>query len=264
MTLEKKIGLQDKRIFFLDKDGTLAIGDNALPGSVSFLKHLREKGKIFYVLSNNSSKTPKMHMDSLKKAGINVGEENILVSLHAALDFFRSSGFRSVYWAANKEVGDYIENEGFKFEEQNPEAALLTYDTEINYNKLVKIVELVRKGIPYYSTHIDLVCPAPSGSLPDVGTFIEVIRLTTGVLPKRTFGKPDKGLISSTLKKHSLFEKDAVIIGDRLYTDIKLAENSDITSVLVLSGETKKEDYESSKIRADIIVDGIDELLDFI
>ena len=69
-----------------------------------------------------------------------------------------------------------------------------------------------------------------------------------------------RNLINNELKKHNLTYKDAVLIGDRLYTDIKLAENSDITSILVLSGETTRSMYESSEINADIIVKSIMDL----
>ena len=84
--------------------------------------------------------------------------------------------------------------------------------------------------------------------------------MTTGILPNKVFGKPDKSFIDPILKKYGLTYKDAVIIGDRLYTDMKLAENSPITSVLVLAGETKREDYEESNNNIDIVISGLSEL----
>ncbi|MHA1793383.1 MAG: HAD hydrolase-like protein, partial [Promethearchaeota archaeon] len=153
---------------------------------------------------------------------------------------------------------------GFIFDDKEPEAILLTYDIELTYEKLEKLTYLVRKGIPYYATHPDIVCPTDRGSLPDIGTFIEVIRLTTGIVPNRIFGKPNKDFINPILKKHGLSYSDTVIIGDRLYTDIKLAENSDITSILVLSGETTRKAHEKASVKADIVVNSVAELIEFI
>jgi HAD superfamily hydrolase (TIGR01450 family) len=246
--------ISDKKIYFIDKDGTLILKNQKIKGTDIFLNELKKKDKIFYVITNNSSKTPIEHWINLRELGFNVTPANILVSIQSTLVFLRENGIINLFWVSTRKVSEYIENEGFIFDDKKPQALLLTYDTEINYAKLETLIYFIRKDIPYYATHIDLVCPTPIGPVPDIGTFIEIIRMTTGVLPKKTFGKPEKSLIDPILKKHKCQYKDAVVIGDRLYTDTKLAENSDLTSVLVLTGETNREDYEESRILTDIIV----------
>ncbi len=141
---------------------------------------------------------------------------------------------------------------------------MLTYDDEITYEKLVKLIYFIRKGIPYYATHSDLVCPTPEGSIPDIGCYINLVETVTKIKPNKIFGKPELSFIKSILDKHGLVESDAVVIGDRLYTDIELAEDSEIISVLVLSGETKRDFYEFSKIKADIVVPSLEELKDYL
>lgn len=121
----------------------------------------------------------------------------------------------------------------------------------------------INLGIPYYATHMDIVCPTESGFVPDIGTFIKTIELTTGKLPDKFFGKPEKICIKNYLGKDNMDIKDSVVIGDRLYTDIRLAQNMGMLSILVLSGETK-EDYELSNIRADIVVNSVKDLIDFV
>ena len=106
-----------------------------------------------------------------------------------------------------------------------------------------------------------MLCPSIKGLIPDIGTFINMFKEATGRMPDKTFGKPLKDIIKPVLLKHKLEYKDSVIIGDRLYTDIKMANNSKMISILVLSGETNKSDIKSSKIKPDVILNNIGELI---
>jgi HAD superfamily hydrolase (TIGR01450 family) len=253
--------IRDKKIFFIDRDGTLTLGKSVIKGAIEFLNSLKREDKYFFVATNNSSITPKEHLDRFNKLGLGLKEDNILVSSSSALSFLKQNDFNRIFWVANKNVSNFFEKEGLIYDEKNPQAILLTYDDEINYDKLKKLTNFVRFGVPYYATHSDIVCPTDKGPIPDIGTFIKIIEMTTGILPNKIFGKPDKSFIDPILKKYNLSREDAVIIGDRLYTDIKLAEDSNITSILVLTGETKREDYEDSTIRSNIIVSSFWDLI---
>lgn len=256
--------LKDKKVFFIDRDGTITLGNEIIPGVDKFISKLRQKNKKFYVLTNNSSRTPKEHFEKLKEIGLEITEDNILVSIQSALTYLQKKEIKDIYFVANTNVSNYILEQGFNYNDKDPQALLLTYDDELTYEKLRKFVILARKGIPYYATHSDIVCPTPNGDIPDIGTFIKIIEMSNGLIPNKIFGKPDKNIIDGELQKYDFKEKDVVIIGDRLYTDIKLAENSDITSILVLSGETKREDYENSSVRANIVVSNLDVIVDYL
>jgi len=256
--------IKNKKIYFLDRDGTLTLGDKKLNFSDELIKTLKKRKKFFYLITNNSSRTPKQHYTRFKELRLKIKLQNILVSSQVAIAHLKDNGIKRIYLVANSKVTAFFKEEGFILDDKHPEATLLTYDDEVNYGKLVKLIELIRKGIPYYATHVDVVCPTPNGSIPDIGTLIEVIRMTANKIPDKIFGKPDKAFIEGILKAHKLSNKDAVIIGDRLYTDILLAKNANITSVLVLSGETKREEYELSDTRADIIINDLGELIEYI
>ena len=256
--------LKNKKIFFIDRDGTLTLNNDMIKNADNFINALKLKNKKYLVVTNNSSKTPAKHLENFNNLGLSLGIENILVSLVSALDYLKGNKLNNIFWIANSEVSSYIESKGFIYDQKKPKAILLTYDTELSYEKLVLSCHLIRKGIPYYATHLDMVCPTPYGDIPDIGTFIDVLETTTNTRPNRIFGKPNSNLIESTLEKYNLSHEDAVIIGDRLYTDIKMAENSKLTSVLVLSGETKREMYEYSSIKADVVVPSVSDLIEFI
>jgi len=256
--------LSKRQVFFLDKDGTLTRDSRITSEAAHFLSELNKQHKSFYVLTNNSSKINTEHRKTLSAQGLKIKKSQIISSLDATVDYLHSTGLKKLFWVANKNVTKFLTEAGFIFEDINPEALLLTWDTEITYKKLETLVNLVRLGFPYFATHPDLVCPTGSGPIPDIGSFIEVVRIATEKIPDKIFGKPNLSMVTPTLKKMKLKESDAVMIGDRLYTDILLAENSNILSVLVLSGETDRSSYEFSETRADIVVKEISQLIPFI
>ncbi len=256
--------LKNKKVFFIDLDGTLKLGDQVIDGSIDFLEMLQRKKKKFFLFTNNSSRTAKQYQEKFSQLGLSVDIENVLVSLQPAITYFRQNKIRKIYYVANENVSRYLLKQGFIFEDKSPDAVLLTYDDQVTYDKLKSCSSLVRKGIPYYATHSDVVCPTPDGDIPDIGTFIKLIEMTTGIVPNMVFGKPNKNFLLPILKDLKISPDDAVIVGDRLYTDIILGKNSNICSVLVLSGETKREGYEDSDVRADVIVPNIKELIGYL
>ncbi|SER65295.1 HAD-IIA family hydrolase [Psychrobacillus sp. OK032] len=256
--------LPSKSTYILDLDGTLSLGDMLIEGARDFIKQLTVKNKNIYIMTNNSSKTPDYYMDKLINLGLS-DNINVISSLDLAIQFFREKNLTRIYWVANKEVDAYLASVGLIYDDKSPQGLLLTYDTDITYNKLLKLTELVHRGLPYYATHTDVVCPTELGySIPDIGTFIELIRLTSGFVPQKTFGKPGLQGIQYVANKDNIKMSEMVMIGDRLYTDILMTKNTDITSVLVLSGETTRDMYEESEIEADIIMKSIYQLKDFI
>jgi HAD superfamily hydrolase (TIGR01450 family) len=255
---KKLTELKLKTNFLLDKDGTLSIGNKILNGAKELATKLTTFGKQVYIMTNNSSKTPDQHLTFFNNSNLKITPKNILLSTDATIKHLNSKGLKNIFLLANTCVFDYFKEQGFKFSSNNPDAVVLTYDTEITYDKLRTASLLLNKGIPYFATHSDMVCPTEEGYVPDIGTFIHSILSASGRFPDKIFGKPSLELISH------LNKRDSVIVGDRIYTDIKLAKDAGMLSVLVLSGETKRDDVEFSEIKPDIIVKDINELLLYI
>jgi len=256
--------LNNKKVFFIDRDGTLILDNHVIDGANELLDLLRERGKKLFLLSNNSSKSPSTHIESLRQAGLKLEPHELLISLDASLDFLLEKDYKRIFWVATSDVSSYISSKGFSFETVSPQALLLTYDTEITYSKISHFIRLLRNSIPYIATHRDLLYPTKDGALPDIGCTIDIIAKSTGKLPDKIFGKPSLEMIIPTLKRLNVPLSQAVIVGDRLYTDIKLAAGSDLLSVLVLTGETKRSNYEFSDIRADIVLPSIKELFELL
>jgi HAD superfamily hydrolase (TIGR01450 family) len=151
--------------------------------------------------------------------------------------------------------------EGFEICTSSPEFVLVGYDTELTYDKLVTVCGLINKGVDYIATHCDLICPSEQGAIPDIGTIINMLTTTTGKKPYKVFGKPEVELINDICKNKGLAKSDVLMIGDRLYTDIKMAVNASIDSLLVLSGDTSRDELENSNILPTYVLKDFSEIL---
>jgi len=257
--------IKDKKLFIFDIDGTISLDNRLFRRTKDVFEKLCAQGKFIYVITNNSSKLPGHYIANLEKTGLDVAKIRLITSLDIALGYLADNGFNNIYFAANDVVSQYIQSKGFRLDENDPKCILLTFDTEINYAKLLKITELLHKGVPYFVTHTDFVCPTDLGySVPDVGSFMALIEAATGKAPDKAFGKPESYGIEKALEETGLSIDDAIVFGDRLYTDIELGNRANATSVLVLSGETDMKMYEKSGIKADIVIESIDELYDYL
>lgn len=138
---------------------------------------------------------------------------------------------------------------------------MLGFDTTLNYEKLKKACDYIRNGCIYFGMNPDWNCPAEDGKfLPDCGSMAKLIEASTGRFPE-FFGKPSKYTLDYIIKETGNKPEEIAIVGDRLYTDIAVADGSAVTSILVLSGESSLEDVEKSKIKPDYIVENLMEIL---
>lgn len=236
-----------KRCIVLDMDGTVYLGNIPIKGAVKFIQdHWNDTD--FYFLSNNTSKSPQTYVDKLNGMGIPARLDLLLSPVTPLVNFLRSRGIKKAYPVGNEDFQRDLKNRMPELEltDQDAEAVILAYDTSLTYDKLARSALLLQNPeVLFLATHPDLVCPSPEGPLPDVGSFIELYHTATGRRPQFIFGKPDPAVLAPLLAKYD--KKDMVMVGDRLSTDKKLAENSGIDFCLVLSGEATLEDLEKEK-----------------
>lgn len=243
-----------KRCVVLDMDGTVYLGDIPIEGAVKFIQdHWDDLD--FYFLSNNTSKSPQTYVDKLNRMGIPARRELLLSPVTPLVNFLRENNILRVYPVGNRDFRRDLKERmpEISFGEDGAQAVVLAYDTELDYEKLSRSALLLQKPeVLFLATHPDLVCPSPEGPLPDVGSFIQLYRAATGRTPQRIFGKPDPAVLSPLLAKYR--PEEMVMVGDRLSTDKKLAENSGIDFALVLSGEAKLEDLAHESVQPSVIL----------
>ena len=255
--------LREKKAFFFDLDGTLYLGNKIFDGVHDLIKLLKEKNKLFYFLSNNSSKSTSDYLLKLKKLNLDATRENIILSQHPTIDYLKSEGCKKIFLMGTKSLKDEFKQEGFELTESDPEMLVLGFDQELTYDRLVKASEFLQDDIPYIATHLDDRCPTEDGYIPDAGGMAALLYKTAERMP-RVFGKPNKEMILFKLQQTGISPEDAVMFGDRLYTDMKMGINAGITTCLVLSGESTLEMAEKSENKPDFILEGVWKLLEIL
>ena len=249
-----------KSCFVLDMDGTVYLGSIPIAGAVRFIVS-RWDELDFYFLSNNTSKGPETYIAKLNGMGIPATPDRILSPTTPLVEYLRAEGISRACLVGNS---DYTRTLKAAMPElvlsaKGAQAVILAYDTELTYEKLVVSCHLLQKPeVLFLATHPDLVCPDPAGPLPDVGSFIALYEKATGRLPQRIFGKPDPHVLSPLLAAYA--KEKMVMVGDRLSTDKKLAENAGIDFVLVLSGEATRQDVEQERVQPWRIVETLGDL----
>ena len=239
--------LSKVRGFLLDMDGTFYLSDRLLDGALRFIDLLREQGKEFLFLTNNSSKHRRQYAEKITRLGLPLPEEMVLTSGEAtALHLQNEKPGARVYVVGTPSLEEEFHLHGFQLVDQNPDFIVLGFDTTLTYQKLWTLCDFVRAGVPYIATHPDFNCPTETGWMPDIGAMIAFVKAATGREPDLVVGKPNRLIVDAAAAKLNLPVDQLAMIGDRLYTDIALGQSSGIATVLVLSGETKIEDLKDS------------------
>lgn len=246
---------------FLDLDGTIYLGDGLIEGASQFLDRLEQHGIRRFFLSNNSSKSVSQYLEKLRIMGIDATEGEILLSTHDLISWLSDEGVVDTFLVGTEGMREMLESSGFSTVSDDPEYVVLGYDTEINYDKLATSSIHLHNGVPMVASHPDMVCPSPVGDLPDTGAYMALFEATTGVRPKHVCGKPNKGMILHKIKEIGIQPSNCAMVGDRLYTDMEMADRAGVHGILVLSGEATREDLDLSNLKPSLVVDSVASLL---
>ncbi len=248
---------RNKKVAFLDLDGTIYLGDALIPGAKEFLDSLRDRGIFFYYLSNNSSRSKSDYVIKLTGLGIITDEDRIILSTDGVIEFLLEKNIKDLYVVGTKSMQQMFIQAGFDISSRSPRYIILGFDTELTYEKLKTAALFLQKGVELIATHPDLVCPTPEGFIPDTGSMLALFEKATDKKPIKIFGKPNPEMVAHILKKHSITSQQTVMIGDRLYTDMELARRIPCDSILVLSGETRKEDLVKIEEQPTLVVESV-------
>lgn len=255
---------KNKKLFLLDMDGTVYHGDIPISGATTFIKSLCRTGADYIFMTNNSSKSADAYLEKLHRLGFPSEKKNILTSGQAAAVFLREKKENAAVYvmgtaSLRRELACYgldVRTEPDK----DIDFLLVGYDTELTYKKMEDACELICRGVPFFATNPDVVCPAPNGRyLPDCATMCCCLEKATGKTPFY-IGKPRPEMPLAALSVFGVDKKDAVVVGDRLYTDIRCGVNAGIDTVLVLSGESTVADIEKFGVMPTAVAESVCEM----
>ncbi|MBT6971500.1 MAG: HAD-IIA family hydrolase [Euryarchaeota archaeon] len=253
--------LEGVKAIFLDLDGTIYLGGELIEGALEFLNRCEQQGVQRFFLSNNSSRSVDAYVEKLHNFGIPCTTGDVLLSTHDLLSWLSSNNITETYLIGTEGMRSMLEERGISTKSKSPQYVVLGYDTEITYEKLEIASILLHKGVPMVASHPDMVCPSPDGGLPDTGAYMALFEATTGVRPEHICGKPNPGMILHKVEELGLQPQQCAMVGDRLYTDIEMANRAGVKGVLVLSGEATLEDLKQSPQTPDLVVNSVDEML---
>lgn len=243
--------------FMIDMDGTVYKGGDLIPGATDFISALKDKGIPFVFLTNNSSHSRRYYYDKLIRMGFDVTMENVLTSNIATIRFVLSERpGKRVYVVGSPDVIEEVRSAGVDVVEDDPDIVYLTFDRTITYEKINNAYKALMKGAELIATHPDDVCPTETDYDIDIGPFIRMFEQmcqTTAVV----VGKPNRLMLEMAAREMGVDPEGTVMVGDRLYTDIKMGELAGTSTILVLSGETTREDLEGSGIRPTHVLDSV-------
>ena len=256
--MDKTKRIKNIKLFVLDMDGTIYLGENVLPGALEFVREARASGRRVVFFTNNASRNPQNYVDKLDRMGFGASRSDVVTAGDVTIEFLkRHRPGKKVYLVGTKALErSFIEN-GIELCEK-ADIVVTSFDTELTYEKLVIACDLIRGGAEYLCTHPDFNCPTETGFIPDSGSIAALVTASTGVKPKY-FGKPYRETADMISELFGTPFKETAVVGDRLYTDIALGKNNGLLSILVLTGETHAEDVNKSNA-PDIILDGIGDI----
>jgi len=238
--------IKNKAGFIIDMDGVIYHGNKLLPGVTDFLAWLESENKKYLFLTNASERTPKELHEKLKRLGINVGEEHFYTSALATAAFLSSQNPNgSAYIIGDAGVIHALYAVGFTTNNVNPDYVVVGDTHSYSFEKIELAINLVLKGARLIGTKKALIAP---------------IEIVTG---KKAYfvGKPNPLMMRIALKKLEVQREDAIVIGDRMDTDIRCGLESEIDTLLVLSGITSRDDIDKFPYHPHYVLNGVNDLV---
>lgn len=257
--------LSHVRHIALDLDGTIYRGGTLFEFTVPFLRELGELGIGHTFLTNNSSKSTSDYVEHLNRLGIPATRDQVYTSTRSTIEFLRQNypQIRNVFVLGTPSLMKEFQEAGYQImaDEEAPQCVIVGYDTALPYPRLCKAAWWISKEIPYIATHPDRVCPTDQPLvLIDCGAVCACLESATGIPPFAVLGKPDPRMLTGIMRAHNLKPNELIMAGDRIYTDMAMAQHAGAVSVLVLTGEATREDAEVADQQPDLILPSLSEL----
>ena len=255
--------LKKKTLYLLDMDGTIYNENEIFEGTLDFLNEIERRQGQYIFITNNSSKSVEDYVKKVKDMGIKAEYENFYTSSQATAMYLKENyPGQVVYCMGTRSLIKELREVGIEVVTEVDERAsvvLIGFDTENTSEKIRNTCIMLGKDVTYLATNPDLVCPVSFGYIPDCGSMSIMLKNATGKEPF-FIGEPEPIMVNCVLKKLNKTPEEAVIVGDRLYTDIKTGVNAGVDTICVLSGEATLGDIENGEVKPDYIFKSVKEI----
>jgi NagD protein len=258
----RAVTTREIRSWLMDMDGVLVSEQHAVPGADAFLNGLRERGRPFLVLTNNSIYTPRDLAARLRASGLDVPESAIWTSALATARFLedqRPGG--SAYVIGEAGLTTALHEAGYTMTEQSPDYVVLGETRTYSFERITQAIRLIGEGARFIATNPDATGPSKEGPLPATGAVAALITRATGVDPYYV-GKPNPLMMRSALNALDAHSESTAMIGDRMDTDVVAGLEAGLHTILVLTGVATREAAERFPFRPSRIAASVADLVD--
>lgn len=256
--------MQRYKGYLFDLDGTVYLGERALPGAVEAIGQLRAEGARVAFLSNKPIEPAANFAAKLTRLGIPTSPDAVLnSSMVMARYLARTAPGTSVYLIGEEPLAEELARRSIRLVADPLEAAyvVVSWDRQFTYQKLNDALQAIKNGARFIATHPDRTCPVDGGELADVAGMIGAIEGVTGKQVELVTGKPSPITVQEAVDLLGLSPADCIMVGDRLETDMRMGLEAGMATALVLTGVTKREDLAASPWRPEYILENIGGLI---
>ena len=248
-------------------DGVIYRGKKVLPGVREVTASLRQRGDKISFLSNNSTLSRSGYQEKLTQMGIEVERQELFPSSYLAALYFsqdKERKKRKLFVIGEAGLLEELKDAGIQItsflEEIN--CVLVGMDRNFTFAKLNLAYQAILRGANFLATNTDLTYPVERGTIPAAGSIVKAIEASTGRNPL-VVGKPNPFGIETLVKKRGSSCTESVLVGDRLETDILAGKRAGVTTVLVLSGITGRNDLKKAhpSLKPDYTISSLPDLL---
>jgi NagD protein len=252
------------RTWLSDMDGVLVHEEEAIPGAAEFVQRLRDRGRPFLLLTNNSIYTARDLQARLARSGIDVPEESIWTSALATAQFLdRQRPGGTAYVIGEAGLTTAMHSIGYVLTDRDPEYVVLGETRTYSFEAITTAIRLIEAGARFIATNPDPTGPSPAGSIPATGSVAALITRATGVKPYFV-GKPNALMMRSALNRIDAHSESTVMVGDRMDTDIISGLEAGLRTILVLTGSTRPEAVERFPYRPTHVKESVADLIDLV
>ena len=248
------------RGYIFDLDGTVYLGENVIPGAPQVIADLRAQGCGVVFLSNKPLQPRAVYAEKLTRLGIPTSSDDVInSSLVLAQYLVREMADATVFVIGEQPLVDEIAAAGLAISD-NPgeiDVVIASFDRTFDYRKLNIGYQALRLGARFFATNADRTCPVEGGQIPDAAAVIGALEGCSGRKVELVAGKPSAMIVAMTLERLALQAGDCLMVGDRLETDMLMGNKAGISTALVLTGVTQRDDIAFSQARPDFILESI-------
>ncbi|MBP2017825.1 phosphoglycolate/pyridoxal phosphate phosphatase family enzyme [Symbiobacterium terraclitae] len=246
--------------YVFDLDGTIYLGDHAIPGAPETLAELRRRGARVAFLSNKPIEPAASYAAKLNRLGIQAAVEEVLnSSIIMARYLSRHAPGARVYLIGEEPLAEELRKRGIKLvaDPLACEYVVVSWDRQFTYKKLNDALQAIRNGARFIATHPDRTCPVPGGEVADVGGMIGAVEGVTGKKVELITGKPSPITVQEAMDLLGLTPDECIMVGDRLETDMRMGREAGMATALVLTGVTRREQVEHSPWKPDYVLESV-------